>query len=421
MMRALCAVSLLWFCACVAEEADPGAMPEEAFPGRTGKPQASRMMTALGDLDLPYEVIDGTAVFEGDIILGRADELAADTAKSASREAASFRWNYGWVPYQIASGFSESDRNEIEAAVALWDLLSLYDFRARTTETAYIVFRPVDDGCSSSVGRQGAVQYVNVSGGCTLGNVLHETGHAIGLYHEQMRADRNNYISIQWGNIEDGKEGNFETYVQRGLDGTDQLAFDFGSIMLYGSYYFSTGGPTIVKKDGSTFDAQRSKLSDTDLGGANRFLTYTEGSTPLYNIKNVNSGLCLDLTTDDRSRGVRLSQKTCDGSRSQRWYTWDTPNNSADVIVNEWTGMCLAGDASASDPERMRQLPCNRLGNMGIWLQYAWAPSTDRQLKIAAWNQCVEVRGSSTASGAAVDRGSCGTAANERWRFVAVP
>jgi hypothetical protein len=279
-----------------------------------------------------------------------------------------------------------------------------------------VIFRPHDDRCASTeIGRAGGPQLVYVADGCSYGNVLHEIGHVVGLWHEHTRTDRGSWIEIHEDNILPNKEQNFETYDDRGEDGQNLWSLDFGSVMMYSSNAFSDGtGPTITKLDGSTFTSQRNILSDSDIGGATRFLTRSS-STALYNIRNSRSNLCLDLEVDSRNRETRLSQKSCDGTTSQRWYLYTPAGSSDRLIINEWTGMCLSTSATAPDPDRAMQLPCSAGGNQIVALDYS---ATNGYLfSMPWWGECLEVAGGSLSSGAAVQKDYCSGGADQRWRF----
>ena len=62
--------------------------------------------------------------------------------------------------------------------------------------------------CYSRIGRDpnDKEQVISIGLGCErLGTVVHETMHALGFFHEHTRPDRDKYITLDWGNIEQGK------------------------------------------------------------------------------------------------------------------------------------------------------------------------------------------------------------------------
>jgi len=65
--------------------------------------------------------------------------------------------------------------------------------------------------------------------------IAHELGHALGLWHEQARNDRDTYVTIEYANILSGYSSQFDKASPQGTFGP----YDYGSIMHYGWGFFS--------------------------------------------------------------------------------------------------------------------------------------------------------------------------------------
>ncbi|KAG4066903.1 hypothetical protein HA402_009005 [Bradysia odoriphaga] len=87
------------------------------------------------------------------------------------------------------------------------------------------------------------------SPGCMyLGTIIHEFMHALGIDHEHVRSDRDNYVTILWENIKPDFKDNFEK-LSPSEENTFGVPYNVSSIMHYKPTAFSINGqPTIEAK-----------------------------------------------------------------------------------------------------------------------------------------------------------------------------
>ncbi|HEV7374421.1 MAG TPA: M12 family metallopeptidase [Pyrinomonadaceae bacterium] len=225
----------------------------------------------FGLKEVRYSPVDGEAIFEGDIVLGSVKEMdlikdqvenPPDDVEFAVAVPPQLRWPNGIVFFRIDSSLPNQQR--VTDAMQHIEANTNVRFRQRTSEANFVTFRP-GAGCSANVGMRGGEQFVNLGTECSTGNTIHEISHAAGLWHEQSREDRNNFIQIVFSNIQPAAIHNFDQHI---TDGDDIGAYDYGSIMHYpaNAFAINPSQPTIIAPQPI---GQRSGLSNGDIAALN--------------------------------------------------------------------------------------------------------------------------------------------------------
>ncbi len=211
----------------------------------------------MGDIELSPQQVDYL----------KTGHYANEDSRTAIMNIARY-WPNRTVYYKINSNLPNQAR--VTNAIAEWQSKTNLVFVVRTNQSNYIEFMP-STGCNSALGMVGGRQVINLADGCGTGETVHEIGHAIGFLHEQSRADRDNFITINYSNIKPDKRSQFDTYIQTSTDGFELCTLDYNSIMLYDSYItdlafvYDSSIPTLTRLNGTTWPAFKTTLSTGDV------------------------------------------------------------------------------------------------------------------------------------------------------------
>lgn len=159
------------------------------------------------------------------------------------------QWPGGMVPYEtddVANWTVVTD-----AMRTISNAVPAIRFRRRVASDAHWVYVTSEgDGCSAPVGWQWRMAQHNLTlgEGCRVHRIaLHELLHILGLTHEMQRRDRDEWVTINWENVQEDKQYNFETMWPLVTYGA---GYDCLSLMQYADHDFAINAslPTIVSK-----------------------------------------------------------------------------------------------------------------------------------------------------------------------------
>lgn len=209
---------------------------------------------------------------------------------------------WAMVRFVYAPDLTFDRRNTIQQGLQHWEANTNVRFYNATGQPtvdptygfAYPYIEFVNStGNSSSVGRIGGRQVINIARFQASSVAIHEIGHAIGLRHEQSRYDRDNSININLSNVPIDNRHNFNKYT------TNYFAvgsIDYNSVMMYGSFDFAINSSVPVmtrRSDGSTWTGgniltnnDRSWANNTYIPYIARSDTYRELAPIVYKPDN---------------------------------------------------------------------------------------------------------------------------------------
>ncbi|CAD6185329.1 unnamed protein product [Caenorhabditis auriculariae] len=181
------------------------------------------------------------------------------------------------IRFVFDSSLEEVDKSDVRGAILEIEQKTCIRFQELKSAPSgpHIMYYKVDSPtfCGLSyVGKVDPANPVYLSFGCpnSRGVAVHETMHALGVAHQHLRADRDQFITINWNNID---PQNYDAFVvvDSKLYSSYGVKYAYDSIMHYNAYTaaHNTNTPTMSPKVNSAANlaimGQRNQMSPADV------------------------------------------------------------------------------------------------------------------------------------------------------------
>ncbi|MFH1417357.1 MAG: M12 family metallopeptidase, partial [Planctomycetota bacterium] len=310
----------------------PGILPSPEVISRL---QAAADVRPISEAEPDLGLIPaGFMVVEGDMVLPTTTYEEMKVAASASVYVTNRLWPGGVVPYTFDANVSAGYQAAMRQAMDDWEAIADIQFVARTSQANYVhIFS--GSGNWSYVGMIGGRQDLCIYNWNYEFIMAHELAHALGYWHEHSRSDRDSFVQINWGNIQAGKENNFD--LQNAWNDADVGSYDFDSVMHYSAYSFSSNGqPTISCQPayaGTSF-GQRTHLS---LGDAQNMATIYGSSVPTDKAE-----MTTPANNGDSLTGATFTFEWDAGSGVTEYWMWIGSQPNTYNMLNQSQGLNLS-------------------------------------------------------------------------------
>lgn len=259
----------------VEEETIVPAQPKQTDVALKPTPKVVKMPKSMRR-KLPPDMVefellkDNWAVSHGDILLGKLQSKIKGN-RGQFKPKKSILWESGTIAYAMSSKLPKDQVLSIVETLEQISVSTNVEFQQVSGDFPqdYLIFMPSDEICASYLGKIGGQQPIFLKPDCGSKEIRHEAMHALGFVHEQSRKDRDQYVKINWDNIEPGFENQFDIAPDAYLENYRGFvfAFDYNSVMLYSPMHFSKDkkSKTIESTTNKDIAPLQGSLSDTDV------------------------------------------------------------------------------------------------------------------------------------------------------------
>lgn len=170
-------------------------------------------------------------------------------------------WPNGQIYYRYAGEFTDEEKDIIRLTMDIWEYSTDYSIKFIHTKkeydkVCYIVkgYKNKIESSFATVGYNTELNYCFLDDSAldNMAIIGHELGHVIGLVHENQRPDRDDYIIVNYKNIEKNCESFLDkNFAREFIYNYKLFPYDYKSIMHYSSFVFSKDwkSPVLMTKD----------------------------------------------------------------------------------------------------------------------------------------------------------------------------